>query len=440
MKVLDFQKPVIGEGFDALPMVEKVGNTVHLSGEFKGPMGIGKLINDPSNPLVIDGHDMATIIGGMSIMDCHNVIFKGIKFIGPVELNDSYPEIGLRGIAFERCSVEYGHPRGVFMGGHNIQDITFTECSFFYTIGGTHVVYMTGGHWRDDYGPVKNIDFRRCVFGYCPAGRNTLQFNGRFDGVRVEDCLFMHAQLNGITAIGVQNGVFKNNISYGHNRGSGIVIYDYASHWAPYYNHFKTQADIDAFQAVHHPCQNIIVDHNTFVVGPKQFSKDAWHYDDPTDGHPAVLINNAVHSGFSFYDPELAKNVTHPGFEYPTKGIHIAHNILHGPSPNLIDIYNAHEAAETDLLYNMGWVTGAGVPCIGKCPKVKTNKGNFIKNPDFEQPPRYGWVNLTTSPHYDFSQHHSDFNAFSWPARVAGVGAPVDYEQVLWTKGGGVEG
>jgi hypothetical protein len=174
-----------------------------------------------------------------------------------------------------------------------------------------------------------------------------------------------------MTSIGVQNGRFNNNISYGHNRGSGIVIYDYASHWAPYYNNYATQADIDEFKSCHHPCQNIIVDHNTFVVGPKQFSKDAWHYDDPTDGHPAVLLNNAVHSGFKVYvpnePPATGGKYVEIKFDYPTKGIHISKNILHGPSPNLIDIYNAHEAAETDLLFNMGWVTGPGVPCIGKC-------------------------------------------------------------------------
>jgi hypothetical protein len=402
-------------------MVERVGNTVHLSGEFKGPMGIGKMTFEPGDPLVIDGHGATTILGGMSVMDCHHVTFKGIKFIGPVELNDSYPDIGLKGITFQHCGFEFGHPRGLFMGGHNIEGIAAEDCYFLYTIGGTHNVYMTGGHWRSDYGPVKDVRFSRCIFGYAPAGRNNLQLNGRFDGVRVEDCLFMHAQLNGITAIGVQNGVFKNNISYGHNRGSGIVIYDYASHWAPYYNHFETQADIDEFKSCHHPCQNIIVDRNTFVVGPKQFSKDAWHYDDPTDGHPAVLINNAVHTDY---------------FEYPTEGIHISKNILHGPSPNLIDIYNAHEAAETDLLYNMGWVTGPGVPCIGKCGQVKASIGNFIKNPDFKKKPRYGWVSLTSFPTYDWNQHSTKFDAFSWPGKVAGVGAPVEVEQVFWTKGG----
>jgi len=150
---------------------------------------------------------------------------------------------------------------------------------------------------------------------------------------------------------------------------------------------------------------------NTFIVGPKQFSEDAFHHDDPTEGHPGILINNAVHSGFLMWNNSTKKHIQHPGFHYPTRNIYIANNIVHGPSLNLIDTYNEHEGKEVHLSGNLFWSTKPGLPCIGQSGKIGyLDKSNKYKDPQFKKMPNYPFIDLMKNPEYDWSQFHCEYN------------------------------
>ena len=419
--IRDFQKPYYPE-INFLPVAHQVddptGATIqYLEGVYDETLGLSKIIREPNKPLIIDGQGKTTLKQGLSIMDCHNVWIRGLNYEGCLELNDSYPEIGLKGIKIQNVHGKYGKGgRILFMGGHNIDGIEILDSSFLYQMNGTHSVYLSGGHWDSNYPPVRNVTIARCIMGHTWVGRNAFQFNGRGEKFLIEDCLFLHAQMNGITLIGVQGATVKNNVSYGHNRGSGIVIYDYL--WSGY--DYGTQEGIEAFKATHHPCQNILVDRNTFVVGPTQFCKDAWHSDDPRDGHPAILINNNP--------AEL--------FEYPSKNLYITNNILCSPNGNLIDIYHEQEAKETYIIHNMAWVTSDETPTIGNTAKVKYLEKNFIKNPQFAQGmPKYPFVNLIENPGYYMEDFKSSFNPYSWTGKGLDVGACVKPPSGIWVKG-----
>jgi hypothetical protein len=446
----------------------KGGDVIELFGTFEG-VGLGKLKYPDGQPLILDGKGKAIFTGkpGLSVMDCWNIVICNATVYGGVDLNDSYPEIGLRNVSLIGLTVRGPAARGIFLGAHNANGLFIKNCDVRFFPGGTHDIYMSGGHWDPSWPPVRNVVIQGCIIGVNPAARNGIQFNGRFDGGLIEWNLIHHAQLNGITLIGCRDFIVRNNVSYGHNRGSGVVVYDYSSQWAPYFNFYETQADIDSFRATHWPCQNILIERNTFVVGPKRFSIDPWHSDDPTKSHPGILLNNAVHSGFTINIPdgieEVAKldignfetpepdwypveqamesgqyiDIPRPGqeFNYPYKDIVIRDNIIHTPSLNIIDIYNAHEAQETSLIGNMVYSTKPGVPCIGKHSKVKLCIGNFIEDPAFRAPPKYGFVDLGIYPEYDWTKFKTSFDPFSWPGKWKGKGAKVKFD-VFWVKGG----
>jgi hypothetical protein len=192
---------------------------------------------------------------------------------------------------------------------------------------------------------------------------------------------------------------------------------------------------VDAFNASHQPCQRILAEYNTFVVGPKQFSIDSGHSDDPTDGHPVVLINNAVASGFTIWDPAPPATigdadpepgyVTHPlpgiVWPFPSEDFLIQHNILVSPNLNIIDTYNAHEGNETIMKHNLIYCTSPGTPFVGQSGKIKAFFENFIKHPGFEMPV-YDYVDLVQNPTYGWESFRSYFNAYSRVGKKQGVG------------------
>jgi len=411
------------ESLNALPTAfyDSNTNTFFLSGDFDQHMGLKNHAADPAKPLIIDGQHKTLFKNRISIQDCKNVVFKRFEVHGGIELNNSYIEKGLENILFEEVTGKWSYDRGLFLGCYTAKNLVFKKCKILYTIFGTHGMYFSGGHWPKSPEPVDGITLIECEIAVGPGGRHALQFNGRFKNVLVEKCIFRNFQLCGISCIGVQNATFRNNISLGHNRGSGIVIYDYASHWGDQYNYFKTQADIDLFLATHWPNQNIKVVNNTFVVGPKQFSIDAYHGDDPTHNHPAVHINNAVHSGFFMWDGE--KTVWMEGFDFPTKDIWIVQNVLHSPNLNLIEPANEHEGMETRLVDNLAWSTKPGIPYIGGCGKVGHLKGGIYKDPQFQMMPEYSFINLIENPAYDWTQFVCNYDLHSPIAGPLGMGA-----------------
>jgi hypothetical protein len=411
----------------AVAQMQGVGGLIEIQESSFPKISLGKILCPDNNPLRIVGNGCST--NSITIMDCHNIIVEWFKVTGKnyngcsVELNDSYPEIGLKNIKIKGIDIDvlYGG-RGIFTGGHVMNGIKIVQCHIRGPILGTHGIYCSGGHWDSVYPPCSDFVIRGNTIELQPGGRNCLQFNGRFENVDISNNSFSHSQLNLITLIGVRKAKIYNNTGYGANRGSFIVVYDYASHWAPYYNYFRTQADIDLFCETHWSCQDIDVEHNTAVVGPKRFSVDAYHSDDPTAGHPWALINNAVHSGFLFWDPTIKKHIEHPGFEFPTKNINLRYNIMASPNPNLIDTYNKHEGEQTTLIKNMLFTASPKPIVVGQSGIIAGAADNIIKNPDFHQWPKYGFVDMIQHPTFPWDQFKSSFDGFSEPGYHAKVG------------------
>ena len=374
----------------------------------------GMTIFDP--PLIVKNE---VFKAGLSIMDCHNMIFEDCEIIGELELNDSYPETGLRNIAFKKCYIhDSTTDRLIMMGGSAISEILFENCKILRCIGGTHVIYFSGGHWKPEYPPIGEITLKGCEIGISPAGRHVVQFNGRFIKVKVIGCTIYHGQLCGLSLIGVQDAVIKNNVFYGSNRGA-IVIYDYASHWGPYYNWFETQADIDSFLSTHQPNQNIDVTRNTIIQGPRQFSVDPWHSDDPTDGHGAVTINNAVHSGFTMYvDGEYVNKQ----FDFPSKNLRVFDNIIWTPNKRIMAIEHPYEATQTEFTGNLVYRPYPGIPFVDHYTSLKAKTGNFLKDPEFKSLPKYGFIDLGEDPNYDWSKYETSFDPWSAPGYHKKVG------------------
>lgn len=387
-----------------------------------------------------------TFLAGLTIMDCQNMIFEDCEIVGYLNLNDSYPEIGLRDISFINCDFhDATTDRLVFLGGHNVSNLFFYGCTFKRCIYGTHIVYMSGGHWHKldpngmQWPPITNLVFMDCLFEFSPAGRHNLQFNGRFDTVHIIRCTFKHAQLNGISFIGVQNAVVRDCVFYGHNKGWGIVIYDYASGWAHLYNNFQTQEDIDRFREVHWPCQNILVERNTIVVGPKRFSVDPWHWDDPYN-RAGIMINNAVHSGFLIYIPDqdytpepdwdgpdwgiISPNEDYifVQFDYPSDNIVLKNNIILNFNKIMLDLEHEHEATQTSFDGNMIYAPPGGeIPWVRYHTSLESCKRNFYMDPEFNGKgnkqgwPKYGFVDLCKDPDYDWTQFKTFFDPYSKP-------------------------
>lgn len=390
------------------------------------PVNFSYFMGDPYHPVELHGGRAARFENGFTIMDSHGLKVSSLYCGNTINLNDSYPDKGLKGIYLSEIA-ERGGARGIFLGGYNVDGVYIDRCDIGHQIGGTHAIYIAGGGWasQPDY-HFKDIHITRSRVGYTPSGRCAIQFNGRGENCSVRGCTLLHYQLSACTVIGFQNFLFSNNLCYGGNRGTGFLSYDYASHWGPYFNYFRTEEDILRFLSCKRPNQNHIVKNNTIVVGPHRFSKGWGHYDDPADGHPGILVNNAVNSGFLMWVPNDdgtgGKNVNHPGFDFPSKNLVYMDNVIVTPSSSVIDIYNEHEAKETHLIGNM--IHTAKEPKWSPMIKhLKANSGNFFEDPCFiEGPPMYEEVDLDKDPEYVWGNHVSEFNAFSWKARRLGKG------------------
>lgn len=408
------------------------------------------------NPLMIVDQ---VFEGGLSIMDCHNIIVKNCEIIGELSLTSSYPEYGLRNIRFEDCYVhDATTDRLLMMGGSAISNIVFKKCIFLRCIGGTHSLYFSGGHWNSDYPPVDGIKVIQCIIGITPAGRHGIQFNGRFTNGVIRGNSIYNSQLCGLSFIGCQNFDVSNNIIYGNNRG-GLVLFDYAGSWAPYYNYYQTQEDIDEFLSEHQPNQNIDIHHNTIIQGPKQFSVDQWHSDDPQDNHGAITINNGVHSGFKVYlpEPQPPRELERPNyieppepnwewmkgeepspnpadyiimqFNFPSANINIHDNIIVTPNKRVIAVSHEHEATHTAFTHNMVFCIKPGIPYLDQFEHLKNTSGNWLQNPMFvhnkNMLPKYDFVDLIKNPDYDWTKFKTSFDPYSWPGYVKKVGKPI---------------
>jgi len=384
----------------------------------------------PPNILTINGNGVTVAERGIGVQDCHNIVLKnfivdsGTLSGASLELNDSNANIGLDNVTFDNIVVlPQKGGRGAFLGGYRAKDIKFLNCTILGPIEGTHGIYMSGGHYNPDY-YCEGFVIKGCKISMQPGGRNCIQFNGRFKDIVIVNNELSHAQLNLITLIGVQGCIIRNNFGYGANRGTAVVVYDYASHWGPWYNYFEDQENIDEFNTKHWPNQDIVIEYNSFVGGPSQFSIDAYHKDDPTDGHPSILINNAVHSGFLMWNPNVGKHVIHEGWDFPPKNFIIRYNVLWSPNANIVDTYNKAEGLATLLQGNLFWNTSGKPPYVGQSGVVGGNINNTYEDPKFKLP-EYGFVNLDISPNYNWNKFPTWWWPYSKIAQTNSVGSKI---------------
>ncbi len=411
---------------------------VWLKGKFRDGMSIGGVWDDE---LVVEGQGSllfgfvgddftvnpldlpARTWGNLALMDCHNVTVKNLEVWGGnmqcVNLNDSYPEIGLKNVTLERVKARYGSKRGFFMGGHNIQDIFLHRCIATETCYGdtTHGIYLTGGHWRGDYPPVTNVELYKCKSSYS-GGRHGIQLNGRFKKVLIEDCESWHNQRTSLSLIGVQDATVSGCKFWGNN-DQGMVIYDYfdSGYWSPGDPEWK---------ACHHPNKNITVENCTIAVGSNQWKRDHWHHHNPKN-KPAVLVNCNLGAMFPDFKPS---------------GILVKDCVLWTPWTRILEYGHGFDAGATKVKGNMacGETIGGPVATLtGKhdYPMVKLEqiapshyKDNVYDNPMFHHNPEYDFVDLKELGPFDFSHHHSVAHLYSQRAFELGKGASIPSPQV----------
>jgi parallel beta-helix repeat protein len=347
--------------------------------------------------------------GSIGISDCHNITVKNMEMWGGVmqgvHLDDSYPLTGLKNITLDGITVRHAHQRGIFMGGHNIRDLVIKNCTVTDSVFDgpeTHGIYLSGGHWREDYG-VFDVSVSNCSVSYS-FGRHAFQFNGRCRGLKVEGCTFKHAEMAGISLIGVQHAIIRNNTIYGNNR-QGIVIYDYGE---PQFRH---------------PNRDIKITNNTIYVGPHQWKKDHWHNSKP-DLMPAIAVNCHLGQYGSGYHP---------------KGIQITKNVLHTPSPTVLTYEQPWDATGTVVGENLIWASGDTPRVLhdGKIydlPWLDKNasahyRGNIYEDPRFLKNPEFEFIDLTNTI-FNFETHNSDANLYSPSAAALGYGANIPHPKI----------
>jgi hypothetical protein len=373
---------------------------------------------DPANP-------PKRIWGGMNIMDCQNMLIKGYDIMGGIDntlsLNDSYPEDHeLAYITFEDCNISLAETRGLFVAGKRIHDITFRDCTFLdciYSGNGTHGGYVSGGAWDPKYPPIKNIWFDRCTFAFT-GGRHGLQFNGRFDGIKLTYCNFYHNQLSGLSLIGCRNVEISHCLFWGNGR-SPIVIYDDpfdSSYWNPNFHSPDNLYAVDDqgkfsfehWMAIHHPNGNIHISYCTLYVGPTPWIKDPYHFNDPQQ-FPCIMVNNAVNG--KIFGGQIVN--------YPPGRLEVDHCILVTQKSNqIVEFYNCPEALQSFFHDNIMWSTngqpGVQTPVgfytidyiqtIMK-PKEGYYLRNVIKNPGINIP-AYPLIDRSKQPYFDWSTRH----------------------------------
>jgi hypothetical protein len=396
----------------------KGGETIALEGEFPH-LNLTKRIFPDESPVILDGQGAASISGGLDIMDISNLVVRRLTVYGGVNLTSSYPkEYGLHNITLDHLEILDSPSRGIMLGGSKISGIHILHCKIFRVIGtyNTHMIYLTGAHWEESiYGPVTDVIIRGCEMGINPNGRNGIQLNGRFKGVLIENNEIYLFQQDGIELKGCQDVIIRGNVVYAGNRGTCLGLHDYI--WLEY---GKPKWTPEVFKQFHHPCQNILVENNTFVVGPKQWCQSPWKKDQPDDHHPTIFVHNFVHKSEQY--PEYAD------IDYPNKNIVIQKNLIWTPNREIIDFAHPQEASATIVMGNMICCAypGTGLPFITNMKYLKLCQGNFLEDPETvfaEGLPVYpDSIDLGVNPDYDWTEHKIHFNPFSWPAKKAGVG------------------
>jgi hypothetical protein len=357
--------------------------------------------------------------GTISIMDCHNIRIQDLTVWGgimqTVHLSDSYPEFGLHNIHLDNVEVRYGSKRGIFMGGHNISDITIENCLVHETIYGdtTHGIYLSGGHWRPEYPPIRNVKILNTKVHHS-GGRHGIQLNGRFSGVEIKKCKTFFNELAGISLIGVQDCTVSESIIWGNNR-QGLIIYDYFDH---NYWDITDEASVAHWKGCHHPNQNITMLNNTILVGPKQWKMDEWHNNTPAN-KAAVLVN--CNNGADF--PELKPS-----------NLYIRDNVLWSKDDVMVKYGHKFDAKATVMEGNMCWagdkipkVYAPGDPGSWGIEYLNIHasthfKQNMVMDPEFSQLPEYDFIDLIEAP-FDFSMHSHKVGLDSAPAKEYKKGA-----------------
>lgn len=416
----------------ALKKISGNGDYVHLKGTFYNGM---KIKCNCVKPLVIDGNnetmfwgfegperpiDVANMPNGtwgtIGITDAHNIILKKFKVYGgsnqSIDINDSYPNIGLKNITLDGIEVKYGPSRGIFMGGNNIDGISILNCKVSQTIYGdvTHGIYLSGGHWNGTYPPVKNIKIHNTLVEYT-GGRHCIQLNGRFQDVEISNNILRHGQIAGLSLIGCKDVKVFENQMYGNNRWC-MVIYDYIDD--DYWNIMGPE-EKEKWLACHHPTRNIYVYNNTLVQAYQPFRTDKWHGNDYPYNRPPIIVNNAV-------------SKTIPSFRMGN--IVIGRNILWSKWPTMVGFSHNHEAVETFVKENIMYVDNSENPWMEPgvslpygqefytIPWLEENadrwySDNIITNPEFKQNPVYDYINQEENPLYNWDNHKSEANLYS---------------------------
>lgn len=351
-------------------------------------------------------------IQGLGIMDCHNLTFRDCDISEYIVLDDSYPKIGLKNIKFDNCYIhDNTKKRLIFLGGHNVKNITFNDCVITRCIGETHLVYMSGGHWDPDYNPISNIKFISCNLSIAPGGRNVLQFNGRFKDITIDNCTFSHAEMNGLNFIGCQDVTVTNCTFYGSNR-SCIGIYNYidGSYWDDKNPKNGTVAE---WKKIHHKNKNYTIKNNVMIVGPYQFHWDDWHNNIPNSHQPVLFIQN---------------NIPIPG--YASENITISNNIICTPNIEILQISNNEEAIGVTFTDNIVWsprwkeMIHNQYKAINFIKSLKSIKKIHILDPKFDYWPIYPHEKPYSpkASDRDWSKFKSKFNSSSKIGKKMGIG------------------
>lgn len=429
----------------AVSVIGSKGGTIYTEGVFYDGIKLGMTKYPFKQPLVVDGQEKTLFYGfegkydpetfdplqmpgrtyGIpNIMDCHNVILRNFRAWGgkteTIHIDDSYPEVGVRNIILDNIKVRYGPSRGIFMGGHNIQWVAIYNCDVTETVYGdtTHGIYLSGGAWthKSIYGPIKYIDIRNTRVRYS-GGRHGLQFNGRFEFINIENCAFWHNQLCGISLIGCRWVFIHNCLIYGNNKQC-IVIYDDPHDWD------VNKMTKEQWKAFHHSNGHIFIYNNTMFVGPHAWMNDIYHHNKP-DNQPCILMNNSVNADLL------------PG-EYKNLKVSIYDNVMVSPWPRILQFYHDQEALVTIVHKNLIWTYDYNkqpIVTVGGYGDFKLRSiqedwrcmpwyyKNIFVDPEFNKYPEYDFIDLTLPPYqFDFSQHNSEADLYSWIAKSLGKG------------------
>lgn len=360
------------------------------------------------------------------IHDCHNVkIMNGEIWGGAscgVELMSSDASIGLKNITLENIKVKWGAARGIFSGGSNIDGVTLKDCSVLYTVWGngdtTHGVYFSGGGWNPSFPPIRNIRVEGCDIGYT-GGRHCLQFNGRFENIRVTENKLYHGQMGGLSLIGCQKVEVADNFMWGSSRWP-IQVYDYTWGIDP-----LDEEQVLAFLKSHHPNRDIAIHHNTLVVGPKAWRHDAWHGASSysPDRRPGIYVSNDC-DGY---------------FPYKQERIYIQDNVIVSPWAPMIGYQRVSCGEGTEVKDNMYWCSDEaakplvqihgfgdkGIPYLEAVAPQRFS-GNIQMDPKFRLKPSYTYHNEAEQV-FDWSKHKSKCDLTSAVARKRGKGARINF-------------